>query len=843
MTITVTDIKLKKPERLTDNPDGGGRQTALEVIDGELNNIFQDISRLDRTTGRASLRKAFVHVDTDNTDTLLGTHIILTQPPEDPGVHVCMFGGGTPTDERSDARNRVESYVIAGPPAPYWLYGNHVTGQRTIRVTCRSEAPSPEQAETLLLRQFAPGYPEVEQYVRIESIDSRTTQTFTDAGGDYQRDVIVMTILAPLRQELTGIDVPPRFSTETAPTEVRRTQVADAARYYSVMPLDDVAAPGDLSVKVATPYVPIVPTATAESALIDRTPYGEAASFVASGAADAMELSVSLDGVPENSAASLFFGSPFVRGTLRITIGGVLLLKDNGDGALVPLTPGGATDGYGGSCDYANGALALQRTSGWSALVSASATAAGSVRFTVAGRRYFDRVGALYHSVNALTNAATLGGSLSLSSGEASISDYIGGGAANGATIESLLTVRGDAAVNTIFFRIPVQSLKRATLSIRGTRIDTGALVTGTADINGVISGTGIEGEVDAEMAIVRVAFGEWLTAAGNEGEAWYVPDAVVAGEIFRPIAVDPSSIRYNAVSLKSIPVDADVIQVDPVRLPVDGRVPWLRPGNVVVVHHTGYSEAAAPDANDVTDLGRERLTHVRVRDSEGTAVETAWYTVDLQAGTVTWADPLDLSAYELPITVEHRVEDMVQVSDVLISGEIGLSRALTHDFPEGSCLSSALIPVPQDLESGVSNVFAQTTWTNEWSDSLIGDAPASAYNTLAYPIEVVNSGAMTGRYRIHFVGTTSFSAFLEGVGGLGPGDTSADFAPINPLTGEPYFVILAAGWGSGWSAGNVLRFNIQGAAYPMWIARCTLQGPLVEPTDSVRMEIRGDAD
>jgi len=403
--------------------------------------------------------------------------------------------------------------------------------------------------------------------------------------------------------------------------------------------------------------------------------------------------------------------------------------------------------------------------------------------------------------------------------------------------------VRGDGAVNALFFRVPVQSLKRATLSIRANRLDTGALITGTADINGDIAGTGVEGTVDAEMSIVRVAFGEWVTAAGNEAEPWYVPSAVVSGQIFRPIAVDPSSIRYNAVALKSIPVDADVIQVDPVRLPVDGRVPWLRPGNVVVVHHTGTTTVASPAANDVTSLGRDRLTHVRVRDSAGVAVETAWYTVDLQAGTVTWADPLDLAAYDLPIKIEHRVEDMAQVSDVLISGEIGISRALTHDFPAGSFLSSALIPVPQDLDARVSNVFAQTTWTGEWQDELIGDAPSANYNTLAYPIEVLNSGAMTGRYRIQFTGTTSFSAYLEGVGGIGSGNTTADFAPNNPLTGEPYFTILAAGWGSGWASGNVLRLNVQGASYPVWIARCTLQGPLVEPTDSVRIEIRGDAD
>jgi len=39
------------------------------------------------------------------------------------------------------------------------------------------------------------------------------------------------------------------------------------------------------------------------------------------------------------------------------------------------------------------------------------------------------------------------------------------------------------------------------------------------------------------------------------------------------------------------------------------------------------------------------------------------------------------------------------------------------------------------------------------------------------------------------------------------------------------------------------LRFNIQGASYPVWFARCTLPGPIDEPSDSCKVELRGDAD
>ena len=49
MDIRNSDVKLSEGERLTDVVDGGGRVTGNEAIDGNVNNLFQDISRIDRT--------------------------------------------------------------------------------------------------------------------------------------------------------------------------------------------------------------------------------------------------------------------------------------------------------------------------------------------------------------------------------------------------------------------------------------------------------------------------------------------------------------------------------------------------------------------------------------------------------------------------------------------------------------------------------------------------------------------------------------------------------------------------------------------------------------------------
>ncbi|UYM16377.1 hypothetical protein [Endozoicomonas euniceicola] len=66
MAINNDDVKLFESQRLSDEEDGGGRATGTEVIDGNINNLFQDISRIDRTIGDVALRKAYVGISTDN---------------------------------------------------------------------------------------------------------------------------------------------------------------------------------------------------------------------------------------------------------------------------------------------------------------------------------------------------------------------------------------------------------------------------------------------------------------------------------------------------------------------------------------------------------------------------------------------------------------------------------------------------------------------------------------------------------------------------------------------------------------------------------------------------------
>lgn len=192
-------------------------------------------------------------------------------------------------------------------------------------------------------------------------------------------------------------------------------------------------------------------------------------------------------------------------------------------------------------------------------------------------------------------------------------------------------------------------------------------------------------------------------------------------------------------------------------------------------------------------------------------------------------------------MTVEHRIEDMMLVSDAQINGQLTFTRPLTHNYPEGSYVSSAL--VAGDTRAYVSTLFDQATWSNVWQDSVSGSPATGTYNDILHPIEVTNRGALTERWAIQFINSTSFNVIGEHVGVIATGNTSSDLAPLNPATGTPYFTVQSEGWGLGWATGNVLRFNTVGAFYPVWVARTILQGPETEPDDGFTLLIRGDVD
>ena len=1194
MAILEGDIKLLKSAVLDDVPEGGGMATGDAVIDGVSNNLFPDISELDRTYGRIALRKVFPAVLTDDVEGYYGSHVIVAKAPVDPKVSATLFTTRSWSDVRTAAQAKLESYLALGAETRFVLYGNHLIGQRSVQAYCRADVPSPGIGDviTLVQRDVPANY----QYVRVTRIISRfINQVFTDAQGDFLRDVLVLEISDPLRLAFNA-SAPSRYSADIAnpPTRIYSTFAADATSYYGVSPLAEAADLGDLTLRAESIFGQLVPSALSEAPIVDARCASDRETIVPiDGAADLSFSSTVTTSAGE--VATRYFGSAFARGSVIVTIGGATLvddsngnivaasgwtgtvdyaagsvsiakstghsgsgtftahpaaavasaghtdstaisignrgynyvksllptpapgsisidymaqgkwyrLSDNGnggisgdegigsgtinyatgslivtlgalpdvnteiifawgspahyeshvgtsvfttptikieieDGALEPgqlsitytaggvtktvtdnsagaltgdgsgtvnyatgkvrmvpsLLPDGSTsigvsykqglattelhaaagaltnftladavepkslmlsyhdaaggvytltdDGAGvlvfrfadltaarlsgggindtgsssqaslsvssgisGTINYATGAVALSAEAtlristqtmvyvpgpnwpaGGTVLQSASyqqqmvntvatgnitatyrvdndtagstqtfnipapvveldilpavanAIVAGSLRIVLGSHVYVDRSGVLVEDPSVTTNAGTPAGTVNYTTGIVTLDSFQANIAPSASVL--CLTRRGVWSEFQLKFRISGAPIQPASLALRANRASDSVQITADSALNGDISGAA-DGLVDFQFGIATVNFGAWVADSSltsqEKLEWWYDADAIVSGNIFRPVLVMPDTARFNAVAVSNLPLSADVLGLDPVRLPVDGRVPILRKGDVVVVHHTATTAPVTVSNSQTVNLGRVRVARARVIGNDGNTI-TSGFTQDLDAGTVTFQN---VTGYSQPITIEHRIEDMALCSDAQINGELALTRPLTHDFPLGSLVSSALLM--GDLHARVSVFFDQQTWTG-WYDTLQGSVATGTYNRTQYPVLVTNRGAIQERWEIIFTNSNTVNVIGETVGQIVTGHAIVnDLAPINPETGVPYFSIDKLGWGAGWSAGNVVRMNTVAANFPIWVARTVLQGNPTAQSDLFVLGIRGDID
>ncbi|MFM4847440.1 curculin (mannose-binding) lectin protein [Aeromonas rivipollensis] len=1201
MTILSGDIKLLASQRLTDTPDGGGRVTGHEIVSGEHNSLFPDVSDLDRTYGVVNLRKAFLAVQTDDTDTYYGANTTVLLPPSDPNVGLCLMTTKDHHDTRDAARDVLERYLARGPKWRGFLYDTQLEGQRAIRFFQRVEVRLPEVGETLVLVGNEGKAGEFEQYVRVLEVTQQLAKFQIPGVPEFTRNVVTCKLADPLRYTFEGEQPTPYDVVTNAKTALRETVVADAANYFATTKLAENAAFGAMQVKAKTIFTQLVPAARSETPAVDLTAAGELASLVDSG-----QGLVSFSTVASIAPSrGLFLGSGAKPGSLTITIGAATItdkggelvvtgsvigsidygrgqlefnaqcpnyggasksvsfwpaarpsriadtaqieikannrgyaytislmptpapgtltvsfmaqgkwydLKDNGKGELfgadrsygsgvvnlatgsvmltlgalpdvdtsilfswatpvnytnrsnqpisisksawqlphTGITPksliltwgagktandavgdgrirgditgtinyaegiidlehitlpalgqeyvaqyqygepvterhiepgrlstpgqvghlsitldgagGGATnltpgsvhvkfnalyhkfdvddqqlvietrdpiitlrdDGQGqlidasgnvlGAINYSAGTLhfmpdgtaplpkptyawvtvgtrwegnnqiAVQRWTmtgiqyhntaytfpdgegGWvdvtyrnnnsaqaqNATLTAQALRIdvtpgfaeaileGSMRFTLGGSTYVDRQGLLYRNPDPETGAGIQAGTIDYSNGLAVLADWAAGQAAQPA-LQSLATSFSAQSVDAVTFRTPGAPVAPGSLYLSANTAS-GRRIEATTDGDGYFTTTDMDGRVNYQTGVVWVRFGRKVTAAGNEGQPWYDAEAVGEdGKIWRPLSVVADTIRFHCVVFSYLPLNADIIGLDPVRLPSDGRVPFIRTGNIVVVHSTRKSAfPLGVSAGQQLNTGRERLAHAHVEDKDGKQLAQALYSVNLDSGVVTLASPLNLTGYAEPLYVVHRIEDMSLVSDVEISGRLTLARPLSHAYDAADTyVSSALII--GDLWARYTGLFDQKSWTNVWSDYLIGDQSTAQYNDTDYPIQVTNRATLQERWAIIFNSPTNFVLVGEHVGQIAVGDVNTDLAPINPNNGQPYFRLDHRGWGAGWSSGNVLRFTTQAAAYPLWVIRTILQSVAAQETDKFELQLRGN--
>lgn len=481
------------------------------------------------------------------------------------------------------------------------------------------------------------------------------------------------------------------------------------------------------------------------------------------------------------------------------------------------------------------------------------ALAANSLRFTLGTLTYQDQGTALIYDYNPATGLGVSAGTLDAASGLLTLTDWPT--VANSITITARAVRTVTAPTSRAVFRTASAPVAVGSFSFRVEGYDqagVSSVLTGTADSQGVISGgpvaygqteqLSVYGVIDYPTGVVWLNFGQWVTAAGQESAPWYDADAVYSGNILAPRLVELATLRYNAVSYTTLPLDASLIGLDPVRLPSDGKVPIFRSGQLALVHHTDTFAESSLSPTQVLDCGRVRLYRVSITDANGQRLPASFYSVNRELGTVTMASDLNLTGYTGPYTIAHSIGDLTVISNADLSGRLTLTKAISHDYPADDSRVSGLLYVGT-LQARYANLFAQSAWTAEWSDTRIGDAPLAQYNDTTYPLIVSNLGAYQDRMLIKFTSSTAFQVIGENLGVIGIGNTSENCAPANLLTGQPYFTLDYRGWGAGWATGNCVRFNLIGANYPVDLVRAVQPSTPTGLEDSVELLLLGNID
>ncbi|MFU8763880.1 MAG: hypothetical protein ACNA7T_05125 [Haliea sp.] len=447
-----------------------------------------------------------------------------------------------------------------------------------------------------------------------------------------------------------------------------------------------------------------------------------------------------------------------------------------------------------------------------------------SLRFTWNGKEYDDRDGIIYTDIDPVTQAGVPAGTIDYVSGIVSLTYYASGSGA--VAITSLLGVWGEWHTNEGFFRTEANPLKPESLQLLANTTE-GEQIIAMADASGNFTHPLVTGTVNYSLGLARVEF-------------------------TKPVL--PSSIRYNAVAFSYLPLDAGILGIESVRLPSDGRVPVFRTGNVVLVMHHAETAPQTVASGGTISCDRTRISWVRITDANGEPVRDN-YELDRENGIVTITDATGIA---MPITVRHTVSDLRVALDVQITGYIKLSRPLTHDYPAGETYVASCL-IHGDRRARVLDVWDQATWNGQWSD-LHGTPASATLNLIDHPITVTNEGCDTDRWVLRWLTSTTVELISEKRGLIWSGSYTAggaDIAPINPRTrewdeqvqewvgGVPYMVIPGAANGGGWSAGNVLRINAEGAISDIWIARAINQSdePMDDGEDGCEIYALGNID
>lgn len=325
MAIETKDLVLYKSERLTDTEDGGGKYSGQVIVDGQSNNLFNDISEMDRTMGDVSMRKIFPAVITEDTDSLMGATVFISENPKDPNVSALLFSTENWTDERRSAQNRVENYLAKGGLIAGTPMDTHWQGMKSLQVMMFPQEVESSVGDTIVLISDEGKALEHEQYVRITKVETRTAIIIVE-GKQVEYKVATYTINDPLDIDFVGLSAAQWYRSEKSKTVIRESIVADTGLYYSSTGLASNAQVGEFTVNAESIFTQLIPSAQTETPILDVNAAGESTILVPGNDGSITASFPTTVGVSQN----LYIGSSVMPSSVAFTLFGQSITDQGG---------------------------------------------------------------------------------------------------------------------------------------------------------------------------------------------------------------------------------------------------------------------------------------------------------------------------------------------------------------------------------------------------------------------------------------------------------------------------------------------------------------------------------
>jgi hypothetical protein len=242
-----------------------------------------------------------------------------------------------------------------------------------------------------------------------------------------------------------------------------------------------------------------------------------------------------------------------------------------------------------------------------------------------------------------------------------------------------------------------------------------------------------------------------------------------------------------------------------------------------------------------------------------GTATDTQDQIAGRPFGIGNLYAPVAGGASQMRVVCEHnteyaslspfRVGDLVRVSDRSSTGGTGNEEWVTLTGVAYGADYATLDFTPA-LANGygtqatlVSSVYQQASASGSWSNLAVTSAGGTCDTATVGNLVAHNKGAIEESWALTFTGTGSFNVSGASVGALpAGGSTSADYAPLNPATGTPYFTLKAAAWGGSFQANDQVRFDTHLAAIAVWYRRQVPAGTSSLANDFASLAIHGES-